>query len=290
MDDPTPNDLRQPIDTRSLNARAALRGALGGFCWSLLVAVPGAWMAWATPLGGPVLGLFAFVATCSIWTVIAAFVNVGRTHERLFPQVPRQPIDTRSLIAQGALRGAFGGFCWSLVVGVPAACSLWNIPNGGPIWGLASLGLTSLVWTGIAALVGASQTREQTFTDEQRAVLRRRVRRSALQGLCFSLPVAAFLLVTNWGYGAAGAISSTLMLVGIWVGSAALVGHGMGRRTVRAMQRETRAKAEQLDLRMGQHDPAPTAEPSKLVQPDLARLSEMRQRASHHPIDAGLED
>ena len=234
MTDSKPNAPDTKIDKRSLHTRAGMRGAIGGFCWSLIVAVPLALVFWNHSKIGPLWALFAFVTTCTIWTIVAAFVNIGRTHEKSFPEVRRQSIDTRSLVARGAVRGAFGGFCWSLLVGVPLAFMFWNVPNGGPIWGMFSLGLTSIIWTGIAANVGAGKSREKTFTDEQRAVLHRRTRRSALQGLCFALPVAAFILVITWGYGPIGAIVNASMVLGIWVGSAALVGHGLGKRSVRA--------------------------------------------------------
>ena len=200
------------------------------------------------------------------------------------PHDLRPPIDARSLVAHGAVRGAIGGFCWSLLVGVPLAFLVWTMPMGGSFWGLFTLGMTSLIWTAIAAGAGAGQTREKTFTDEQRAVLRKRTRRSAHQGACFALPVGLYALFGTWQYGAIQAIFGSAMIVGIWAGCAALVGHGLGKRTVAAMQREARAKAERVDAGMMPRE-AVQAAPSENLQPDVTRLAEARKR-----IDVGHED
>jgi hypothetical protein len=98
------------------------------------------------------------------------------------------------------------------------------------------------------------------------------------------LPVGAFVLITTWGYGEAGAILSSVTVVGIWVGSAALVGHGLGWRAVRAMQREARATADRLGAGMIPREAVPAA-PSENLQPDVTRVAERRKR-----IDVGHED
>ena len=95
MNDSILNDPGTKIDTRSLNAHAAARGAIRRFLWWLIVAVPGALAAYHTPVAGLLWALFAFVTACSIWSVVAAFVNIGRTHEKTFPTARQEPIDNR---------------------------------------------------------------------------------------------------------------------------------------------------------------------------------------------------
>jgi hypothetical protein len=202
------------------------------------------------------------------------------------PNDLRQPIDARSLIASEAIRGAIGGFCWSLLLTVPLAWTFWNHPPpAGRILAVLISVPISLIWAALAANARVGRARENLFTDEQRAILARYTGRTGVQGLCCSLPFALLLLVGTWGHGAFGAIFLALVLIGLCTGCAARVGQALGRRKVRAMQREAKAKAGQADSRMSRPDSALRAEPSEQVQRE-----EKRQPVAHYPFDAGLED
>lgn len=156
--------------------------------------------------------------------------------------------DRSAITWRGALRGALGGLIWSLPVGVALAAVFWNDPKAGGLPGAFPIvGWTVGVWVAIAAFVGASQGFERTLPDESRSAVERHIRRAAIQATCFSTPVVLFLVAGTWGYSPIGALLNGSFLMGIWVGSAALVGRAKGMKEVRRAEDEARNQALRLD-------------------------------------------
>ena len=185
---------------------------------------------------------------------------------------PGTQIDARSLIASEAMRGAIGGFCWSLLVAVPMAWMMWFDPRGGPFWAMIELGGICSIWSAVAALAQKRRSRESTFTPEQLGVLRRHLRRTRTQAAC----VSVFLIVMTEAFSRGESpVFEPRYLCGMIILSIAissdLVGRGKGNAAVRAMQRETRDAACRIDA----HHPTVTDIPtySTLVQPSINRIT-----------------
>ncbi|MFO0880594.1 MAG: hypothetical protein U0840_24875 [Gemmataceae bacterium] len=166
--------------------------------------------------------------------------------------------DRRRAIHRGLLRGALGGLFWSLVVGGAVSLFYLNDPKFGGLQGAWSvLFWTMLFWVPSAAAVGAARARDATLSAEHRQILQQEVRRAALQASIPAGAVAIFFIVGTMGYGLGQAIIGASMLLGIWIGSAALVGLGRGQARVRSLLTLEQDLARQpwLDEHLRRWDP-----------------------------------
>lgn len=167
---------------------------------------------------------------------------------------PRSDVaDRHQRIRRGALRGLVGGLLWSVPVGLLCALSMFTVR--APVaeqWNLAfqTFAYTVLTWVSIAASVGAQRAREDALPEEYRRLLRAGVLGAIHQALLFAGPVVLFAVFTTWMYGPVGAILSGLMILGIWLGSAAAVGHARASSRVAKLLAQERAEVE-LFLRSG---------------------------------------
>jgi hypothetical protein len=140
-------------------------------------------------------------------------------------------------ILRAARLGFVGGLLWSAPFAVLTFIVCLNERISPVMSAIAAQG-TLLIWASIAMVVRVGQTvddaapRSEIETD-WRETIRESVGRAARQATLIATPVAAFLVFGTWGYGASSAVMSGAMLMGIWVGSAALVGLGRGEKLAR---------------------------------------------------------
>ena len=194
----------------------------------------------------------------------------------------RQPIDARPLVAQGAVRGAIGGFGWSLIVAVPVAVVNAIDPKVGPLNALIMFGGICSVWSAVAAFAEVRRTRERTFTEEQRDILRRNLRRTRIQAACVSVLLIALTETFSLGDGPVFKPRPCCAMIILSIAiSSDLVGRAKGYKAVRAMQQETRDAACRMDAHP--HVSVDDATPSALVL--VARPMEPKPSA-----DRGVED
>ena len=205
------------------------------------------------------------------------------------PNHPDTQIDTRPLLASGALRGSLGGFCWSLLVAIPVAVVYSTDPKVGPFWAIVALGGICSIWSAVAAFAEKRRTRERTYTEEQRAVLRRHLRTTRIQALCASLVLIGLTESIRGGDGpvfkprhACGMIILSIAI------SSDLVGRAKGTAAVRAMQQEAR----NAFCRMDAHPPTVVVgtPPSTLVRPSMERFAEPGHRQAEATADGRLDD
>jgi hypothetical protein len=157
------------------------------------------------------------------------------------------------LLWKGLLRGALTGLFFSVPVTTLCAVLLVNLET--PLRGqwdlvLAASAFVVLVWTGIAAAMGARRGREDSMPPEHREIIRRSMARSVKRAAVFAVPVTIILVVAVWRSGPDLALLDALLLLGVWLGSAAGVGYIFGIAEVSNAEEREGAAVERF-LRSG---------------------------------------
>jgi hypothetical protein len=138
------------------------------------------------------------------------------------------PGETARKVFWAVCRGIVGGALWSLPFSALCIVLCWNERStGGPLGALQIGVWVTVIWAVIAGFASALRATEQSMP-EGRQVILRETRRAALRAALFATPVAVFYFSGTAGYGVVQAVLGTGMLLGIWVGSAALVGYAKG--------------------------------------------------------------
>lgn len=147
------------------------------------------------------------------------------------PQVRQTNEDRWRIILKSGLKGAFGGFLWSLLVAVPLVAFGEYDPRIRDHYHTLEMAYWTVgIWTVSAGLASLQRGRIATIPDEYSRIVQRAAHRAALQASFFAVPVAAFMFIGTVGYGVMSAIASVCMLLGMWLGSAALVGFNKGMK------------------------------------------------------------
>jgi hypothetical protein len=137
----------------------------------------------------------------------------------------------------GAAGGALAGLCWSLLVSVPLMVLFWGKRGPGFSLPLAIATSTTVIAVFIGAITGAHRARKQTLADDYAAIAHKHTRRAAFRALLFSVPAALFLVWCIGPFESGAAVMSGLLVVGLFVGSAAIIGYARGTKEALAQHR-----------------------------------------------------